>query len=755
MQNVFISCDWHLWSEQPNTSHPYRTNYANGKIADHFTEGMTDNDLWLYLGDLCDPDAANEDLLRAIIKSIPGTKILIRGNHDTASEQWYKSLGFNDVVDRVRIHDLVFSHKPVPIKDTELNIHGHLHTEKMTGWSPRHINAYVTNWADGPVTLEDVLDNAMAQRLDIGELNFDHINEKLQQYLSHPDPCYDVLDLSDEFSLAPVQESVGANTMFEICTLAAELGEWDYGVWTGTKLIPNPKDSDYDKYVTMKKWDIERVHGGTCWDYVPYEAQQFRQRWPKVDIHCWSIYFEDHKNSPSHSFLTFKFGTNKWMLFEASDKMHRGIWYGDNEKEIVSQCFLWLAEHNKINIKKTKAWATKYDALNNKWFGIKPQRYMDLLTDTVEEWKIDDDAELIRYDTPVAIDEACKNQTEARKFVRDVSNLAKKYDANYFIVTDGASGIHNNGNEAVKHARKCHEKWERSHGEDPDEDWSNQKLDEAAMASSNVWYHVVPKGTDVSKGLWSPQYMYDHGKKKLATSAMEKYRDRMVHGWDIYKQRKPESLSTEEMLAGLNHQRGPDGSKRIYMFRYSPTADLGPNMAKTLAGKDIYAVDLTKVPKAKIYWGTEGSSPDGKELNAAYYQTVTPKQYFAKYDDNADMLFAALNHIGVATPDGSIPAEALTKVDPSNPVNEVLMGDTDMSRYFEADDREYKDKARKAEQNVAGDHIAAMDESDIKTLDWLLGSIEEDIREMKALQLAQYKDLVNEASKVARVIDPN
>lgn len=69
------------------------------------------------------------------------------------------------------------------------------------------------------------------------------------------------------------------------------------------------------------------------------------------------------------------------------------------------------------------------------------------------------------------IKETCKDLTTARKFVSDVNKLAKKYDANYFIVTDGASGINNTGNPAVSNARDAHKKWEKSHKFDPDEDW--------------------------------------------------------------------------------------------------------------------------------------------------------------------------------------------------------------------------------------------------------------------------------------------
>lgn len=68
--------------------------------------------------------------------------------------------------------------------------------------------------------------------------------------------------------------------------------------------------------------------------------------------------------------------------------------------------------------------------------------------------------------------EACKDIATARRFVAEVGKLAKKYDANYFIVTDGASGTSNNGNPAVRNARNAQIEWEKKHGFDPDEDWS-------------------------------------------------------------------------------------------------------------------------------------------------------------------------------------------------------------------------------------------------------------------------------------------
>lgn len=63
---------------------------------------------------------------------------------------------------------------------------------------------------------------------------------------------------------------------------------------------------------------------------------------------------------------------------------------------------------------------------------------------------------------------------KARKFVAEVKELADKYNLPVFVVTDGASGISNNGCDAVKHARDCHIEWEKEHGHDPYEDWGKR-----------------------------------------------------------------------------------------------------------------------------------------------------------------------------------------------------------------------------------------------------------------------------------------
>ena len=73
-----------------------------------------------------------------------------------------------------------------------------------------------------------------------------------------------------------------------------------------------------------------------------------------------------------------------------------------------------------------------------------------------------------------SLTESCKDVETARKFLQEVDDLSKKYDANFFIVTDGASMTRNGRGKSepvVKNARDSQIEWEKKNGGDPDEDW--------------------------------------------------------------------------------------------------------------------------------------------------------------------------------------------------------------------------------------------------------------------------------------------
>lgn len=72
---------------------------------------------------------------------------------------------------------------------------------------------------------------------------------------------------------------------------------------------------------------------------------------------------------------------------------------------------------------------------------------------------------------------------KARRFVAEVTELAQAYGLNFFVVTDGASAIRNEGNPAVAHARACHTQWERANGVDPSHDWAREPDEKTAPKS--------------------------------------------------------------------------------------------------------------------------------------------------------------------------------------------------------------------------------------------------------------------------------
>ena len=199
--NIWIATDLHLYNNDPGERHPFRTRRNLGMLSDNFAADISQEDLFIFLGDLCDPAAADKDHITAIVQSIPCYKIMCRGNHDTEDDLWYREVGFDDITDIARMHNIIFSHKPVCVAPDEINVHGHLHTEQMSNLGPNHINAYAINWnkEDHPVLLEDLIDSATVQEIEISNAEASHIASKFEKYTSIPggDHYKNFHDISD------------------------------------------------------------------------------------------------------------------------------------------------------------------------------------------------------------------------------------------------------------------------------------------------------------------------------------------------------------------------------------------------------------------------------------------------------------------------------------------------------------------------------------------------------------------------------
>lgn len=183
------------------------------------------------------------------------------------------------------------------------------------------------------------------------------------------------------------------------------------------------------------------------------------------------------------------------------------------------------------------------------------------------------------------------------------------------------------------------------------------------MYPKRYWYHLVPKGSDMSNGIMSPYYM-NRIHSSLLHGILDKYRNRVAKDWKLYDNpMDPESLTSKQIMDGLIAFRGKYGTRQIYMFPFPPNKNLGPNMKKVLNGKDVYQIDLMLIPDILVIdYGHDMSHTDNKKLTAEYYENLSYDQWIARYDDSNPMLFSTLNHISIVTKSGMIPYGALKKL---------------------------------------------------------------------------------------------
>lgn len=194
---IWASCDWHLWNKENTSKHPYRSISYINHLAENYQKDIKPGDLWLYLGDLCDPEVAQVPKLREIISSIPGYKVMCRGNKDTETDDYYLDLGFDAICDVCKIGIIVFSHKPVKIDPDQINIHGHLHSMTMSTGDYQHINVYCDTADNHPTSLDDVLDRALKQGGEQVLVGIDQYFNSLDNYTQYRD----ILDLTNEYQI--------------------------------------------------------------------------------------------------------------------------------------------------------------------------------------------------------------------------------------------------------------------------------------------------------------------------------------------------------------------------------------------------------------------------------------------------------------------------------------------------------------------------------------------------------------------------
>lgn len=101
-----------------------------------FLVNIPEKDILIHLGDVCIGE--DGEVHKKIAALRVHKKILIRGNHDKKSLNWYQSHGWDFVCDGLELeyrgHNIHLSHRPSrPQEKKTLNIHGHTHGNDHRG----------------------------------------------------------------------------------------------------------------------------------------------------------------------------------------------------------------------------------------------------------------------------------------------------------------------------------------------------------------------------------------------------------------------------------------------------------------------------------------------------------------------------------------------------------------------------------------------------------------------------------------------
>ena len=98
---------------------------------------------------------------KEILSRLNGTKFLVKGNHDTQTNEYYRAAGFSEVYDRPILYESfwILSHEPVYVNENMpyANIFGHVHASPLfKDYSSQHYCVSVERTGYRPIGFEAV-----------------------------------------------------------------------------------------------------------------------------------------------------------------------------------------------------------------------------------------------------------------------------------------------------------------------------------------------------------------------------------------------------------------------------------------------------------------------------------------------------------------------------------------------------------------------------------------------------------------------
>lgn len=136
-------------------------------LVSNWNSTIKEDDYVVILGDLF---MGTKKYIRLFMNKaeLKGKIILLVGNHDGYSDNFYASLGIQTIRNYIENNtalrnavvwrNIILSHYPfVPIPDSKCNLHGHVHNSIFNGREGRHINVCVEMLDYKIIRLEDLI----------------------------------------------------------------------------------------------------------------------------------------------------------------------------------------------------------------------------------------------------------------------------------------------------------------------------------------------------------------------------------------------------------------------------------------------------------------------------------------------------------------------------------------------------------------------------------------------------------------------
>lgn len=151
--SIFFIADMHFGDENilRYENRPFDdANSMNSVIINNWNSVVKKDDLVYVLGDVGATDA---------IKSLNGTKYLVKGNHDTKPNEFYRNIGFEEVYDYPIIIDgfWILSHDALYVSENMpyANLFGHVHNSPIIkDYSNHHFCVSIERISYTPVNFD-------------------------------------------------------------------------------------------------------------------------------------------------------------------------------------------------------------------------------------------------------------------------------------------------------------------------------------------------------------------------------------------------------------------------------------------------------------------------------------------------------------------------------------------------------------------------------------------------------------------------